>query len=755
MIPFAFLISVVFICISIGYSFEKLVLRLKCCNENEEINILNTPVVGLAVLLGFCQILYLAMPTKYIGLLVWLLFFISLAFNKIEFLSALAKYLKDNIALLIVVIIIIAIYAWPMLENNQLMSYQYSNNDIIYYLATDDRMSDHSFFDVLQYASDRPYFAVVKAIIGKTRFGTDAVESTFMSMFALDSYQVFTSTGIIYILFSFLGLYDLTSRVFDLSKKKWIFVIMLAPMAMHASWKELLVKGYIPQLAGICFLLWFIDEILKYYNSRSKLNGFHVSLLIAAILCSYAEYASYVFFIFCGVLIISIIENRNFLLEIKDAIIIAIEGIILNPLGFIVAAKFNYNTFNNVKHSGQSIDAFQGNMRSKANVVAEILGVIGSNQETDVYAWGLVCTGIVIVAIIICYAIRKRNATTYEILWLCGFFALYELYFRFSHIAYAEYKHLVGIGPIIVAIAIGSLYELFSNKKIVQKIAIACFCSLLTVGNIFNMVKINGFRIVNLYDDYLADIANGLKLIPDNEKIGIYGDGYFLQHEMIYAARNHKMQLMGTLPNSYYLAIREYNITCDNEYRKYLLMPENSPYVKDLPYDYRIIWNNGHFKIISEVSKFKSYIIGSKIYFSGPDWDCEKYIKYGISGNEKEFTWTNGKEIAFTPIRLIDKDITGDSSWYEMEIGIYRIFGESQEIIMMINGEKIWSGQVNSAGMIKIPFKYVQSGIGNDLINISIQLPDAISPLEIGYSTDSRKLGIAINEMCIKRLEHE
>jgi len=136
------------------------------------------------------------------------------------------------------------------------------------------------------------------------------------------------------------------------------------------------------------------------------------------------------------------------------------------------------------------------------------------------------------------------------------------------------------------------------------------------------------------------------------------------------------------------------------------------------------------------------YQLGLSITF-GKGGTAEPYQKKGWSGPEEGFTWTDGNSSEL--LMKIDKPKSDIIMTAALEpLTVPGKIGK-QRVAININGKKAGEWSVNASGEYKlnIPQDYLK-GSG---LNITFELPDAASPLELGVSKDSRKLGLAIKSI--------
>lgn len=127
------------------------------------------------------------------------------------------------------------------------------------------------------------------------------------------------------------------------------------------------------------------------------------------------------------------------------------------------------------------------------------------------------------------------------------------------------------------------------------------------------------------------------------------------------------------------------------------------------------------------------------IHFAGENWNASNYVESGISNSEDIFTWSNGNRIVFRELifeNAIDK---------ELSVTVLGSYNGTQTCRILANEQLIYDGVVNDRCDIKV----VIPSILGKAINLSIELPDAVSPLQLGLSQDNRVLGIQLYQISI------
>lgn len=137
--------------------------------------------------------------------------------------------------------------------------------------------------------------------------------------------------------------------------------------------------------------------------------------------------------------------------------------------------------------------------------------------------------------------------------------------------------------------------------------------------------------------------------------------------------------------------------------------------------------------------------IGHHVSF-GRKSDGEKYLRYGWSGSEASYIWSN-KERARLNFRLSKKVNTPLviklNAW-----GFPALGRDPQNISVYANETKIGSWQVLELAWYEVTVP--KEMIINDTVDITFEIGKPTAPCEISDSKDCRKLGIALKELVVE-----
>lgn len=563
------------------------------------------PVIGVALCVCVSQLANMFVSAKTIGM-AWVIFVIcALAFGIQKFK---ANFGIDNCNKVIIVVdmLVVLVLTFPLAKGNELLSLQYANNDIIYYLSTMDWLQEHSALQHVQFSGEMPYYLCAQYILKTTRYGTEVVGSVIMWIFNLEAHEVFSLLGGVYVVLTGHVVLYCTKKVFNIPLPYGVGITAISVFCF--SWKELLVKQYVPQILGISLFMAFLTFIIDFYLERKKIDRILVSLFLVSTVSVYAELSSYIFIIFIGIILIEILYTKKFVGTIKSAFIIGAESILFNLRGFWIAVKFNLNILAQVRVSKDSIDAFFGNIKTKTGVITSLFGGPDvPNISTNVYIQKIyefvIIFGVVaILAGMIFLAVKKCSKRLVFIYWICGFLGIYEIYFHKVRLAYGEYKHLLIASIPILCFASSCVFELGRNQK--YKICFWIMVAGILACNMRNYHLSYPDDNLTKYNALLIEAGERAERLPAEKTLGILGNQHFIQHELIYATKNRKVQLMGEGVNSYYVML---GIPLNNEWTDYVLCMSNEAGINDVAADvhklYKEIWNNGTYKILEKTEE--------------------------------------------------------------------------------------------------------------------------------------------------------
>lgn len=146
-----------------------------------------------------------------------------------------------------------------------------------------------------------------------------------------------------------------------------------------------------------------------------------------------------------------------------------------------------------------------------------------------------------------------------------------------------------------------------------------------------------------------------------------------------------------------------------------------------------LIWSYFSTDMDNDRIYYPIYHLGTIVDFTMSDSVDKKLSLSGVSIPEEGFAWTNGN------ILNIGFDCNRDKK-VNIRIATAQTFNGSQEVIVSANNFEI--GKFTLIGEDEINFEVMPSKAG--FVNLSIELPNAVSPQSLGQSDDSRVLALML-----------
>ena len=126
------------------------------------------------------------------------------------------------------------------------------------------------------------------------------------------------------------------------------------------------------------------------------------------------------------------------------------------------------------------------------------------------------------------------------------------------------------------------------------------------------------------------------------------------------------------------------------------------------------------------------------IFFYSEYYNADSFARKGISMKEDWGSWTDGRE-AVLYFAVADASVSNVGVYIDLD----RTFYHPQSVTALINGTEVYQKTVE--GNTDIAFTFENPG--TDIIELTLLLPDAVSPSEMIDSDDSRELGLGLLTM--------
>lgn len=134
-------------------------------------------------------------------------------------------------------------------------------------------------------------------------------------------------------------------------------------------------------------------------------------------------------------------------------------------------------------------------------------------------------------------------------------------------------------------------------------------------------------------------------------------------------------------------------------------------------------------------SDFNEYALGSAIWFCGEDRNVDTYVSSGVTINEATCSWADSKSILMK-LHITDAPACANDT---MSFTVANVYNRPQRVVVMSNGEEIWNQTITEPGT----YQFVIPDVQNGYVHLEFDFPDAVSPISLGGSYDSRMLSLA------------
>ena len=683
------------------------------------------PVIGALGIACLAQLFGLFLSMKVFAWVFSGAFLILCAIVRREVIQWLKEIWKHKIFLAIV-FVSLCILAYPMLRENDLISVQKENEDIIFYLSSMDWLSGHTIFDKVSFSPEMPYYSAASYMLTETRFGFDILGALLKSVFNLQAHEIFLNYSVVLTVLGNFAVYELCLNSLKMDRK-WALTA-LGVVAAGGNWVVLILWQYAPQIFGVTSLLAFTGCAFRLCREELKGYVFLTGLTLISTLCVYAEFAIYLLVIYLAILVPPLVargddfnKKKNSLSMVKAGLL----GFVLNPVALYIAVKFNLRVFMMVVNTtGTAIDSAGRDCFTLQQIGSMVFGFNNHSESTSL-AFRMLGIAAVLLLVIFMFSalfllIKKRTTRVVSTLIITGFFIVYGMLFFIMGTEYPLFKHIITVSPFMVALLFYYI-SLSVNYIPIQRVAnflgLACGVCLVILNVHFVYSEYTSPYIMT-YDDKKIQVSEIQDINTNGQAITIPEN--FSMHDnhlFAYALQNKPIRFMS-----------------DKSYFSYFIPDGNkeiSDYILINSGDYQTgrfdiftglniekIWDNGTFCLIHADLNLQPQVLSGFYEF-------ESYT--GSS-----FRWTGDNESVISILNLTDEDkrfrvslLTGDAP-----------DGVKKNVQVVVGGRVIGEGL--SATEINTKDISIK---GKEEVNIIIQTSEPLSAIDNG---DPRLFGISV-----------
>ncbi len=127
----------------------------------------------------------------------------------------------------------------------------------------------------------------------------------------------------------------------------------------------------------------------------------------------------------------------------------------------------------------------------------------------------------------------------------------------------------------------------------------------------------------------------------------------------------------------------------------------------------------------------------------GNDESSEKYQILGFSGKEDGYTWTDGNTASMLMYLTDAKAGEECSGKFELD----GVFNDAQRVLIFVNNDRVFEDKISDKEDIDFNFTVPNS----HMVVIRMELPDAVSPVDVGEGTDTSALALKVHSFTIIR----
>ena len=318
---------------------------------------------------------------------------------------------------------------------------------------------------------------------------------------------------------------------------------------------------------------------------------------------------------------------------------------------------------------------------------------------------------------------------------MCGIMFGYSIMFHINCGMDGIARYNAWNSVFLIFTAVYGVHELFENKKVknflMTLITIGIFGTFLVTQSVFHCSYIEWLPVASYVLDTFPHLYNPLYSTFNSRTSHIDG-GYTYECPIVYFDKAGYARKV--------LVDEESISEVKNRLRgneEDLLWLESK--LNDVTHEQYISIDKSHrLREVRNVIEDKAII-----WLSGDAWNGTEYITEGISGNEKNWTWSEGNNLSFGLL------LGEPNRKYKVSIYIEFVFNGHQDIIFYNNGENVYSANVLGTSVVEIPVIADTQG----LLDMQIILPDAISPFDLYHADDERDLALGLSKIVISKEE--
>jgi len=226
--------------------------------------VLLIPLTGASALMIASQFSSLLLTMNQFALLYPILFLFCIYILRNNIVYGCKKLILNYKTECIIIFLIIAFLLYPVFYKQELATYQFVNDDGIFYLGSLNWLKDNSILDASTF-NGPPMYGLAIHLFKITRFGLDTFGAFFAALFNKESHQMLSVLGAATGAMSVAAIAYFFKSAFKMPKLPQM--IGLCVIGFNFGWVDLMIKQYFPQIMGLGCLVVFIFLFLGFFQS--------------------------------------------------------------------------------------------------------------------------------------------------------------------------------------------------------------------------------------------------------------------------------------------------------------------------------------------------------------------------------------------------------------------------------------------------------------------------------------------------------
>ncbi|WP_127509292.1 hypothetical protein [Paenibacillus humicus] len=355
------------------------------------------------------------------------------------------------------VIFIVYMYLYPSLYAGFPTSFASINNDLIFYLSIPEFLQRYSYFHEAVSDNLHPFYSIAELHFSRnSRVGADYFNTLGMNFFQVNALSTFNVISCFFVLLVPLSAYYTAFYCFELTKRIAVIFTILVSVNSLLYW--MFTTQYMPQIAGNAFFILCIG--ISYQAITKRKPGFTVmaGLVFSGLISVYSEYMLYYLLPMGLFVIIQSIIYKQIWIYIKTVALLLLSTIIINPVSFYIALKYNYFAFTSTQNQTGIVDYIP--------YINQILMMFGAKTLDYSHPSIQYTLSAILLIIITIYGLLKlkKNVKLIMVILTIFYMALFVYLSTLNQFPYGYYKTMMFAFPFVILLFANGISEVLDKK---------------------------------------------------------------------------------------------------------------------------------------------------------------------------------------------------------------------------------------------------------------------------------------------------